>query len=176
MRAFDRPAISGHASRRQRFPTSLYCSTVPRDLHLRLPVAACAECLRSRGMGQISLSSVCPRDQDQKTQVSSHAELRPLSRLAVGDPSPATSHLSDYCILSTHSSRDYLQLLVKIVTWADPRTPRAKANRWFFQVKRRRQQNIVRYLRNGLKPARTSSANNCGCSHAAKCPPLSILL
>jgi hypothetical protein len=32
------------------------------------------------------------------------------------------------------------------------------------------------YLRSGLKPARTSSEKSWGCSHAAKCPPLSSLL
>jgi len=31
-------------------------------------------------------------------------------------------------------------------------------------------------LRSDLKPARTSSEKSCGCSHAAKCPPLSSLL
>jgi len=30
----------------------------------------------------------------------------------------------------------------------------------------------VFWLRSGLKPARTSSDKSCGCSHAAKCPPL----
>src|SRR5207249_5129167 len=34
----------------------------------------------------------------------------------------------------------------------------------------------VRYLRSDLKPARTSSEKSCGCSHAAKWPPLSSLL
>jgi hypothetical protein len=32
------------------------------------------------------------------------------------------------------------------------------------------------YLRSGLKPARTSSEKSCGCSQAAKCPPLSTSL
>src|SRR4051794_29250947 len=32
------------------------------------------------------------------------------------------------------------------------------------------------YVRNGLRPARTSSTRNCGCSHAAKWPPLGGLL
>ena len=32
------------------------------------------------------------------------------------------------------------------------------------------------YLRSGLKPARTSSEKSCGCSQAAKCPPLSRLV
>ena len=32
------------------------------------------------------------------------------------------------------------------------------------------------YLRSDLKPARISSERSCGCSHAAKCPPLSSLL
>jgi hypothetical protein len=31
-------------------------------------------------------------------------------------------------------------------------------------------------LRSDLKPARTSSEKSCGCSQAAKCPPLSSLL
>ena len=31
-------------------------------------------------------------------------------------------------------------------------------------------------LRSGLKPARTSSERSCGCSQAAKCPPLLSLL
>jgi hypothetical protein len=31
-------------------------------------------------------------------------------------------------------------------------------------------------LRSGLKPARTSSENSCGCSQAAKCPPLARAL
>ena len=35
---------------------------------------------------------------------------------------------------------------------------------------------LLHYLRSGLKPARTSSENSCGCSQAAKCPPLSSLL
>jgi hypothetical protein len=30
--------------------------------------------------------------------------------------------------------------------------------------------------RNGFKPVRTSSVKDCGCSQAAKCPPLSSLL
>src|SRR6266478_1964633 len=34
----------------------------------------------------------------------------------------------------------------------------------------------VRYLRSDLKPARTSSERSCGCSHAAKWPPLGSLL
>ena len=39
------------------------------------------------------------------------------------------------------------------------------------------QDNIVDdQLRSGLKPARTSSEKSCGCSQAAKCPPLSSLL
>jgi murein DD-endopeptidase len=33
-----------------------------------------------------------------------------------------------------------------------------------------------RYPRSVRKPARTSSENSCGCSHAAKCPPLSSVL
>jgi hypothetical protein len=32
------------------------------------------------------------------------------------------------------------------------------------------------YVRSDLKPARTSSEKSCGCSQAAKCPPLSSLL
>ena len=32
------------------------------------------------------------------------------------------------------------------------------------------------YLRSDRKPARTSSEKSCGCSQAAKCPPLSSLL
>ena len=32
------------------------------------------------------------------------------------------------------------------------------------------------FQRNDLKPARTSSANSCGCSQAAKCPPRSSWL
>ena len=32
------------------------------------------------------------------------------------------------------------------------------------------------YLRSDLKPARTSSARSCGCSQAAKCPPLSCFV
>ena len=32
------------------------------------------------------------------------------------------------------------------------------------------------YLRSDLKPARTSSEKSCGCSQAAKCPPLATLL
>ena len=32
------------------------------------------------------------------------------------------------------------------------------------------------YLRSDLKPERTSSEKSCGCSQAAKCPPLSCLL
>lgn len=32
------------------------------------------------------------------------------------------------------------------------------------------------YLRSDLNPARTSSEKSCGCSQAAKCPPLSSLL
>src|SRR5688572_24676203 len=35
---------------------------------------------------------------------------------------------------------------------------------------------VHHYLRSGLKPARTSSEKSCGCSQAAKCPPLSSLL
>ena len=35
---------------------------------------------------------------------------------------------------------------------------------------------LLRYLRSDLKPARTSSEKSCGCSHAAKCPPLGSLL
>src|SRR6266849_7342415 len=34
----------------------------------------------------------------------------------------------------------------------------------------------IAILRSDLKPARTSSERSCGCSHAAKCPPLSSLL
>jgi hypothetical protein len=32
------------------------------------------------------------------------------------------------------------------------------------------------WYRTDLKPARTSSENSCGCSQAAKCPPLSTSL
>ena len=32
------------------------------------------------------------------------------------------------------------------------------------------------YVRSDLKPARTSSEKTCGCSQAAKCPPVSTLL
>lgn len=32
------------------------------------------------------------------------------------------------------------------------------------------------YFRSDLKPARISSVSSCGCSHAAKCPPLSSAL
>jgi hypothetical protein len=35
---------------------------------------------------------------------------------------------------------------------------------------------LLHYLRSDLKPARTSSEKSCGCSQAAKCPPLSSLL
>ncbi len=34
----------------------------------------------------------------------------------------------------------------------------------------------VDYLRSDLKPARTSSEKSCGCSQAAKCPPLATSL
>jgi hypothetical protein len=39
--------------------------------------------------------------------------------------------------------------------------------------KQTRPKSRTAYVRNGLKPARTPSANNSGCSHAAKWPPLS---
>ena len=35
---------------------------------------------------------------------------------------------------------------------------------------------VPAYLRSGLKPARTSSDKSCGCSQAAKWPPLSCFL
>ena len=35
---------------------------------------------------------------------------------------------------------------------------------------------LLRYPRSDLKPARTSSEKSCGCSQAAKCPPVSTLL
>ena len=39
-----------------------------------------------------------------------------------------------------------------------------------------RKARMLHYLRSGLKPARTSSEKSCGCSQAAKCPPLESLL
>ena len=39
-----------------------------------------------------------------------------------------------------------------------------------------KKRHLLRYPRSDLRPPRTSSEKSCGCSQAAKCPPLSSLL
>ena len=76
--------------------------------------------------------------------------------------------------------QDYLESLPEGYTshfiWPDWKLPAREANRPRGAPRLAAAPAPPSYVRSGLKPARTSSANNCGCSHAAKCPPLSSLL